>query len=264
MSEELGKNLEKSGKQNAETDNHTHQPKSSISPAVSNESGLPPNVPPAIQSQNKSANHSNPRKAEPPNWCDILTLILEIFGIIGLFIYCVYTIKEWKTFDSERETMENEFVISQANFRQDERAWLAAVSISQIVSQDKQNGIFSILFKNTGKTPALNVQAVTSWTMNVATIPKYDGVPAPRINSGITAPEQNWEAQSATISAKIMSNISNGEPLYLYGTVWYDDIFGNHHWTQFCAEVERSSINNVVIQFLGAPFHNSCDQPSKN
>ncbi|HTR41801.1 MAG TPA: hypothetical protein VMH87_09325 [Pseudomonadales bacterium] len=52
---------------------------------------------------------------DKPNWCEKWTLFLETLGIIGLTVYCVYTYKEWRTFDSERQTMEQEFLVGETN-----------------------------------------------------------------------------------------------------------------------------------------------------
>jgi hypothetical protein len=40
---------------------------------------------------------------------------------------------------------------------------------------------------------------------------------------------------------------------YVFGTMWFDDVFGSHHWTQFCYLVG----NDLKARPSG--FHNTCD-----
>jgi hypothetical protein len=252
--------MEKSDEQETKANNQTGQPKNEFSPTIPTESGLPPSVPPTPQCHNKSDNNSNPRKSEPPNWCEKSTLVLEVFGIIGLAVYCFYTIKEWGTFDSERVTMEAESKMFEKQAHTDQRAWIAPLAMD---SGYHNSGYFRINYKNTGKTPALNVFGVITNAVSTQTIPRADEMPAIRENA-LLPPEGTQFLEANGISPPRIQAMQQGTPIYVYGTIWYDDIFGNHHWTRFGFAVTSIDGMPTDLQFTGIPGRNSCDDAQTN
>src|ERR1019366_6621494 len=73
--------------------------------------------------------------------------------------------------------------IRQAN-QLDQRAWVAVTEIkfdfsSQQSGQDPFGVVFTEIFKNTGKTPAVNVTPVVSIYDDIKRIPKSDTFPNP-------------------------------------------------------------------------------------
>jgi hypothetical protein len=46
----------------------------------------------------------------------------------------------------------------------------------------------------------------------------------------------------------------NGLKLYIFGTIFYEDIFGKKHWTQFCFYPSRN-----MDASLPCPIHNETD-----
>jgi hypothetical protein len=60
-----------------------------------------------------SITNSQNANRDKPNWCETGIFWIEIVGVIGLAFYCVVNWLEWRTFDSERQTMESEFQASQ-------------------------------------------------------------------------------------------------------------------------------------------------------
>ena len=147
----------------------------------------------------------------------------------------------------------------------DERAWvLVTGDITQQISDNKDSFVLLAEYKNTGKTPALNVECVISATNDKSGIPKEDPYPSLPEHQGICAPGQVQHIISATIPSQLMIDVANGRPFYLWGTIWYDDIFGKHHWSQFCFLVKRGQININLLQFNATQFHNSCDDAEAN
>lgn len=210
---------------------------------------------------------SHKLRAEPPNWCEIGIFVAEIVGIIGLAIYCWLNWKEWKTFDSERQTMQDEM-------RNDERAWVA-VRQAAIRGNIFPNIAFEIMFKNTGKTPAINLSVFMSQSTSTNSIPKTDkpAYPANVLENsqfpGLLAPDAE---QTISVGSLFLGmgtpdeqSISRGtKPYYVYGTIWYDDIFGKHHWSQFCYAIRVTPDADSAAEFLPINIHNTCDDAQTN
>lgn len=182
-----------------------------------------------------------------PNWCEKATLLLEALGILGLAVYCIYTVLEFKTFDSERQLMEAEQKENRLARELDERAWVTAYKF------EKNNGEYRVLCRNTGRTPALNVDSDVRSTQvfnDAETATWMENPPGPY--AGVLGPNMEWQTHSEGIKGK-----------YLYGRIWYDDIFGKHHWTDFCAQCLEENIASSD-KFYIMPTGNSTDDSSTN
>ncbi len=203
---------------------------------------------------------------------------LERAGVIGLGIYCIFTALEWQTFNSERVTMENEFLATQTNVvqehelsrrqadaaekqvaemqkehRLDERAW---VYPDQMLADKTPDGVtFRVSFKNTGKTPALNVSVVMGFVQVAAFIPAKDDFLRAQTTSAVL-PGGSMNINTPTVSEKIIQVVTNGGDGYVFGTVWYDDVFTNHLWNQYCAKVGPD------LKFMATTIHNASDPMS--
>jgi hypothetical protein len=114
----------------------------------------------------------------------------------------------------------------------------------------------SVLYKNTGKTPALKVASWIGTTDNVNAIPEFDPFPPADSNSGLMAPDGvfNTSTMSNPFQATVMEEVRAGRPLYVFGTIWYEDIYSKKHWTQFCYRVGTN-----LISFAPAAKHNRTD-----
>ncbi|HLX95265.1 MAG TPA: hypothetical protein VKU37_05935, partial [Verrucomicrobiae bacterium] len=122
----------------------------------------------------------------------------------------------------------------------------------------------SVVFKNTGRTPALNVQTAIAWGQNTNYIPRIDPKVNPPITAGNFPADTSGHTDTAKIPASAMADISIGKPIYVFGTIWYNDIFSRQHWTQFCYEIIPTDINPRLIIPMPTTFHNSCDQNETN
>ena len=129
----------------------------------------------------------------------------------------------------------------------DERAWVA---VREIVIPPQSgifpNTIFKAVFKNTGKTPAINVSAWMNQSSSTNSIPEKDQPMNPTNTlvvpqfSGLLAPdsEGSISVSSWLLDFDTTQAIKNDtKPYYVYCTIRYDDIFGNHHWSQFCYQI---------------------------
>jgi hypothetical protein len=179
---------------------------------------------------------------------------LEFAAIIGgLFAVVIYFFQmranqgqvdaAYKQFGA----MTNQLSEMQTAREQDERAWIAPYDFAKY---GEPEGIYRVFFKNTGKTPALNVDSdvrSTGVINDVETANWPTNPPGPY--SGVLAPEIQRHADTERISG-----------VYFYGRIWYDDVFGKHHWTDFCVFFDPNSTGGFVI----TKFGNATDDSKTN
>lgn len=99
--------------------------------------------------------------------------------------------------------------------------------------------IGAIGFKNTGQTPALNLQAHVR--IGLRSLPAGEDAfiidelaPASIMSLGAGHSAQSMAAAPAPISAESVQNLASGiEAIYVHGEVRYSDIFGESHVSQF-------------------------------
>lgn len=174
-----------------------------------------------------STNNPKNTKTHKPNWCETGTFWLEVAGVLGLAFYCWVNWKEWGTFDSERVTMEKESVL-------DQRAWIGPGKIDRSSSDGTNNCFYILHFKNIGKTPAFKVVAVFNVATDINSIPIFGEETPTNTSAQVLFPETDDQINSPTILPSIIADAMNGKvPSYIYGIIWYDDVFKKHHWTRF-------------------------------
>lgn len=142
----------------------------------------------------------------------------------------------------------------------DERAWLS-VSRVEYVGYGTNWIFFRIYYQNTGKTLALNMESVIGMQTNVDAIPLKDIPPNPPANLGQLTPGVTsfYNTPTNTLEMRSAKAVYQGKvPFYLFGTIWYDDIFGINHWEQFCYRIIAGR-QEGTFEIDGAPVHNSCD-----
>jgi len=175
--------------------------------------------------------------------------VIEKIEIALIAVYAFVTIFEWRTFDSERQTMENKL---QAN----QRAWVCEVGENATPSGD--DVVLTISFKNTGKTPALHCNIDMFCSASIASIPRMDTPQNPSLFSKTIAPDQEVQSVRMNVPIKtIKRSDQENSRFYFWGTAFYDDIFGKHHWTQFCYSADTKDFS--IVEFRATANHNDCD-----
>lgn len=212
-----------------------------------------------VQSGPPMLSHGNPPEIKPHkpkgkwyksfDWWKSRLEIVAVFAAIALaaLTYC-----QWRD--------------AHENFRIDERAWVSpfqpciekpharAVLADEGCAEDPDKGpaIFKVLYKNNGKTYATNV---SSW---IGTTP---------ILAELQTPEEGEGGPSALLAPGAVANTSTppiqsigltqlaAHPIYVYGQIWYRDIFGGRHWTQFCF----THFSDSGKAFGVCPIHNTYD-----
>ena len=222
-------------------------------------------LPPATPIESPIKKDQNPNKRFFERW----KYEIEFAGLLGLIFYCFVNWKELRVFDSERQTMEKEFLVGQTNSAdqlkalqgqldetkqariQDERAWVYVTIPRDAWAVSTNDSTVNLIMKNVGKTPALITSEVGFLTENTNVIKLRD--PIGKSDSLVVIP--NSEAKLIiAIPVNVDLRILQNAKVYVFGTVNYSDISGNSHWTQFCFFFSQ---NGVLMQTES--FHNSCD-----
>jgi hypothetical protein len=211
----------------------------------------------------KDKNKSPCQKWQNPK--EIIKVLMEGFALmLAIIAGCIYF---WQAKEAQRQATAAEAQIhaTQKQERLDERAWVNAFhGIYENAPFITNFSDFRIEFKNTGKTPAINVTNFAVWVPGVEYITKQDNLPP--VNSGAMGIAfGGMIAPDGISSAPTFNPIPNGDietmqkkgvKNYIYGTIWYDDIFKQHHWSQFCFQV---SFTDGQFLLLPMGIHTSCD-----
>jgi hypothetical protein len=148
---------------------------------------------------------------------------VEIVAMAAGIFYAIVTYYQWR--DLRR------------NFETDARAWVMAsefktahhLETGQIVGVD-------VFYKNTGKTPSLNTRVSAAWIELDRRLP-FSDVPTRWVPALPLAPNGIGSTR-AYIRPEVIKRLIAGETGgYVFGTIWYDDIFGRQHWNQYCVVI---------------------------
>jgi hypothetical protein len=166
------------------------------------------------------------------------SLLLQWLTFAAVVAYALVSCGQWLL-------MQRTLAASQENFRTDERAWVAPLQACIEAPQarvllsgegcaaytGKGPAIFRVLYKNYGKTFAANVSTwiATSSILSEMQTPKEDS----RTRGQLAPGEILGAATTPPIQSSALIELSP-YPIYVYGELWYDDVFGYSHWTQFC------------------------------
>lgn len=207
-------------------------------------------IPPAIDKDSEAGKRRNHCKEEIKFGLEILGFIIGVI-VAGIFLYQSCEMRN-ATVAANKQLAE-----MQDSRKLDERAWISSYGIEQIVSDDKTSELLIIDFRNTGKTPALNTRNVITVGFDTNHIQVTEGMPIS--TAGMISPQQDGKIYSNPIPSSYLIMVANGTPIFVWGTIWYDDIFGRHHWCQFCFKGQESTVNKAMINFIPTAFHNTCD-----
>ncbi len=172
------------------------------------------------------------------------TLILVIIG--GITAYLLF---------GQFDILKKQLLEMQSEARVDQRAWVIPSKID--APNETSNKWFKVTFKNTGKTPALEM---SGWTVADSQFNWEEGDKKPFALKCLIAPDgiiSNDPFDSSTVCPiGSASKVSRGEKtVFFFGKVWYKDIFGGNHWTEFSYRFSKIvDADGYILQPWG--YHN--------
>lgn len=181
----------------------------------------------------------------------------------------------------QADSAEAQLKVSTDSFRVDERAWLGLDSITGTFQAGRKIDIL-VNFKNSGKTPAINMNSISGAEFVPRDVsprfsepverPFHVGTRPPAATIGFVF--SDFTLHPALPSAldrrlkfviatePVISLIETGSVrLYVHGRVNYADIFGRAHWTTWCTYIQEGI--HATNQFAACESHNDTDD-SKN
>ena len=143
---------------------------------------------------------------------------------------------------------------AQTSFRDEQRAWVGVSDVKTIEFSESKPWNVGVIFTNSGRTPARNVQ--TSVGFRVSEVPISGPYPGD-IKQLVFRPAQSIAPEAKFVHAlgyfalgeartpremqgnqylvSKFQDIKSGKAnVYYFGILKYDDIFGNHRETKFC------------------------------
>lgn len=187
---------------------------------------------------------------------DKLRFGVEVAGLVFIIIYAGLT--AWTA-----SSTQDQLKVSQRSFLVGERPWVSIV----FPGNTSLTGAFipvTVGVRNTGKTPAENVQGDVIFTVanegEDITLGDFSvGHPHNRIYTGLlfagdapilgTFPVSSYGAsmpQTIVPDDQLRQDLASGRKyLIYYGKITYSDALGIQHWTQFCTGANVSSVINV-------------------
>lgn len=121
-----------------------------------------------------------------------------------------------------------------SNFHEQQRAW---VSITEIRKVDEY---YTVSYANYGQSPAVNVHVFRGDTVqDIALVPEHDREEDSAPQRGTLLPRVPALLEVVPTASDNLKTHQQGVGVYMFGTIWYDDVFGAHHWSQYCFEIKE-------------------------
>jgi hypothetical protein len=202
-------------------------------------------IPPQVQ-QPSTGDGNDEGKKETASTFDKITFFV---GIIGLLVLI------WQTFllKESNESTKSALKMTRDQMVLDNRAWVFARDVVFTVNKsgdDIQSVNFSVECANNGQTPAINVVPVINHYFSRDRIPERDAYPNPVITASMLATDQRIIIPAFN---EIPYERFKAGGVYVAGTIFYNDIFGKPHWSQFCFLMVQD------LSVIPMPFHHTCD-----
>ena len=108
------------------------------------------------------------------------------------------------------------------------------------------------------KLAALNGKIFINQTIELAKVANRDPFPLAGSPTFFLAPTGTNNSTQWLSDESVATFNTTKRGVFIYGTIWYDDIFKQSHWTQFCYEV-ISIEPSGIIGFQPCDRHNTSD-----
>ena len=144
----------------------------------------------------------------------------------------------------------------------DERAWVAVYELIPKANEVKKGFAYlgaDVHYRNSGKTPAIKGASYINQAQSLDAIPDQDTKPvAGKSPTFLLAPNGVNTTSLWLDDASVGALNATEHGAFIYGTIWYTDIFQKDHWSQFCAEVSRDKREGM--RFNACPKHQKSDE----
>lgn len=180
---------------------------------------VPPPKPPT--DQEKSEKERERRERRLKNRLEISATLITL-GLLGVNILL------WRSTQKASNAAKDSVELARVSAHMDQRAWVA---VSDISPEFRQNDAWtiSLIFKNTGKTPAKNF-AIWGAGEPVAKGQKPASKETKLPGRGVIAPDGVFHSNLSLSGQYDWKSID----LLIHGRIDYDSVFGHSHWTKFC------------------------------
>ncbi len=176
------------------------------------------------------------------NGTSIANRMMVVFTSVIAFANIVYVIVggcQWRTMRDQLGVMEGQLDQTRAGWHLEYRPWVTVdgARLDRTFTENPTKCI--VILKNTGRTPAVDVQIVSRVVVSRATPDTRNflqGNPEDILSQGILAPNGSWkQTLSLTmISKDIFTQIKRREQrFYVLGRITYLDVFKERHWSTF-------------------------------
>ncbi|HSY19134.1 MAG TPA: hypothetical protein VK815_12395 [Candidatus Acidoferrales bacterium] len=210
---------------------------------------------PSAPNEKPSEGHDNHVPKKPYAFRENVKYLLEVMGVLGGMVGVIILICQLSIMNSQTTSMQNQLLAMHEATDLEERAWIYVSGISY----HPDTKTFEITLKNAGKTPALNVQSISRFATGKNLIPESDPFPNVTTNGLTITPEIPCWVKSPIIPDAVIEASKHGQGFYVFGTVWYDDVFRKLHWIQFCYEINGDNSGQFPTSMTQAIFHDACD-----
>jgi len=233
--------------------NHSDQPNDQIrSKAFIN---LPIKIPQAKDRQSSKENETKARREKIDFVLRIIASLAAIIGVPVLVMQSSANLRQAGAAERQLTEMRTESLIQ-------DRPWLAIyhVSVATNFANNPPGTVLIPEVRNVGRTPALNVVMSFTLTHKIELVTKSDYYDTNDIQIfNFFGPDDTKYFDIGEIDT-IDNSTNHVLPFYIFGTIWYDDVFGGKHWTRWGYEVTQGPTNLVFSDFTG---RNTCDEAEK-
>jgi hypothetical protein len=227
----------------------------------------PPNPPPVMATEHSPENqkHSKETWNALPIWVKFervfraVEFVVLVVGVPFVVFQGCEIQKSTNAAVTQAQLMQRQLDEMRKSREGDQRAWVVSGQGVALFDAEAQSHMltgvsFNVPIKNIGRTPAINVVTGIGEYFKRSDVPTND--PYPAVNSYMLSPSADVyiPTKGFLSDTEVYDFITNGGAFYIEGTIWYDDIFGHHHWTQFCI-----TPNADMSRFAYTDFHNTCD-----
>jgi hypothetical protein len=271
MNDELEKSVPIPVEETPQAQNIQQNPKATETPN-------PPSIPPAEERPRENANTTDNQK-NLTKWelFERVVKVVECLAFIGAVVSAFFIGVQWsemanatkvatdqlKAMQGQADIMKGQLDEMKRTRSLDERAWVIPTQPCVVISPIGDSGSMSvkIQYKNTGKTPSIKTTCIICGTTNFndIIIGKNEGFPTNSKNFGMLSPNETMNSLLGDINKETVQFIKSGNLYYFYGTIYYEDIFTNPHWTKF-AYISGTNLDET----FPIAIHNSCDDVETN